>query len=356
MHVGLVIPTNLFFAPYHKIYTNILDEEKIKYDVIFWDRESIGEDNGIVYNYKSPKKSSKLRKIIDYYLFSRFVKKKLKLNKYDKVIIFGPQIGLFIYRFLKKNYFNNFILDYRDLSIEQRLPNLFKKLLNISSLICISSPGFLKCLPCGYNYIISHNFDIIKVREVLQLDQVVIKNLFKNKKITISTIGGIRDYSQNEELINSFKNEKNFILKFIGKGIAEDDLKIFTENNKIFNVEFLGFYNKIEEPNFYENTDLINIYYPKIISHATALSNRFYNGLIFKRPMLVTKDSIQGEFIEKYNLGLSINDCSNLNYQLNNFIKIFDHEIFIKNCNHLLNCFEKDYEKFEIELIKYLKS
>lgn len=356
MRIGLILPTNLYFAPYCKIYTNILDEINIEYDLITWDRESIGDKEGIVYKRKSPKSASKFVKLFDYYLYSRFVTKILKRKKYDKIIVFGPQIGLFIYSFLKKHYLKNFLFDYRDLSIEQSLPNKFNKLLSISSVICISSPGFKKCLPPGYNYILSHNLDIKNLRESLKLNQTPINDTKRVKSIEISTIGGIRDFEQNQEIINSFKNEPNFILKFIGKGIAEDDLKEYCKTNDIHNVEFSGFYKKNEEADFYKNADFINIYYPKILSHETAISNRFYNALIYKKPMIVTNSSIQGDFIEKFDLGLSISNCENLKKQIEEYTNNFDEFLFARNCNLLLLEFENDYNYFKFELIKYLNS
>jgi hypothetical protein len=65
----------------------------------------------------------------------------------------------------------------------------------------------------------------------------------------------------------------------------------------------------------------MNIFYPRVITHDTALSNRFYNSLIHRKPMIVTKGTIQGDYAERFNVGVAIEDCNNLVENLRNFIK-----------------------------------
>jgi hypothetical protein len=356
MKLGLILPTNLYFAPYLNIYTQILKKKNIDYDVLFWDREGIGETDGIVYNKKSDKTSSKLTKLKDFFLFSRFITKELKKNNYDKLIVFNPQIALFLYKYLKKKYSKKLLLDYRDLSIEQIFPKQFEKLLSICSNIIISSPGYKKCLPSNFNYILSHNFDINTLKNLPVFKKNKLNIHIKNKPTRISTIGGIRDFDQNKELIENVKNDDNFILSFFGKGIAEESLKLFSKQNRIKNTFFSGFYKKNNEYKFYLEATFINIYYPKILSHETAISNRFYNSLIYKRPMIVTKNSIQGDFVEKYNLGIVVSDCDDIKEKLNNYINSFNETKFIENCNNLLKEFEIDYFSFESSILKFINN
>ena len=39
MKLGLLLPTNIYFCPYVKIYTDILDENNIQYDIIYPEQE-----------------------------------------------------------------------------------------------------------------------------------------------------------------------------------------------------------------------------------------------------------------------------------------------------------------------------
>lgn len=74
-----------------------------------------------------------------------------------------------------------------------------------SAAIFVSSPGFIKCLPQGSNYRISHNFDIEAVRDALDKKDVI---PFQAGQINVLTIGGIRDYSSNIEVVKSLANKK----------------------------------------------------------------------------------------------------------------------------------------------------
>lgn len=351
MKIGLILSSNIKLNPYIEIFRKVLNEQNIEYDVISWDRESLGEKDGIVFQYSAPNTRNKLRKLVDYYRFSNFAQKVIKRNRYDKLIVFGAAIGVFMYDFLNKYYCRKFWFDYRDLTIEQQFMHRFKKLCDISSYISISSPGFRKAFPEEYDFILSHNFDIDEVKAAIKTEVLPQKTM---KQICISTIGGIRDYAANVEVIESLKNNLEFKLRFIGKGPCSESLTNYVTENRIKNVEFKGFYQKKDEWLFYEQTDMVNIYYPRIKSHETALSNRFYKSMIFRKPMIVTNRSTQGYYIEKYELGLSLENCIGLSDQIKQYITSLDSIAFSDKCNLLLNEFVADYDNFYDKLLKFI--
>lgn len=157
MKIGLIITNSYWFSPYVMIYEEILIENDINYDIISWDRDGNNESKILSFRLRSNIKSNRINRVLDYLRFRSFVVKAINRNKYDKLIIFGPQTGIFSLEFLKKNYQKKFVLDYRDLSIDQIFKRRFKKLLDISAIVAISSPGFKKVLLVGYDYLISHN-------------------------------------------------------------------------------------------------------------------------------------------------------------------------------------------------------
>ena len=146
-------------APHLRIYTSILDENSILYDIISWDRSNSFEKDEFTFSEPLDSTLPSYKKIQYYLRFSVFIKRLVKKYKYEKLIVISPQVALFIPFFLRKKYKNKYIFDYRDLSIEQNkffMP-LFKLVLNNSFINVISSPGFKDYLPKGYNYILSHN-------------------------------------------------------------------------------------------------------------------------------------------------------------------------------------------------------
>lgn len=353
MKIALLLSANIKLNPYVEIFRKVIDEKGIKYDVISWDRESLDENDGIVYQCPAPNTRGKIGKMMDYYKFSCFAKKIIRRNKYDKLIVFGAAIGVFMYEFLFKHYKNSFWFDYRDLTIEQSFMNRFKKVCDISEYISISSPGFMTAFPAQYDFILSHNFDINEARETLARSPKISKNC--SSPIIVSTIGGIRDFNANQEVIDNLKDKDDFQLHFIGKGPSAEPLLNYVIQNKIQNVHFQGFYLKADEWRFYQQTDLVNIYYPRIKSHETALSNRFYKSLIFRKPMIVSNRSTQGDYVEKYQLGLSVEDCLNLPSQIKEFLASYNPEEFANRCDKLLEEFVADYDNFYFKFTEFIK-
>lgn len=353
MKLGLLIPCNIWFCPFVNIYTEILDRWNIKYDLIYWNRDGRShlDNKSIEFKYTMP--TGRISKFIGYWKYSRFLIKTIKENKYDKLIVFTSQVGIFISPFLKKHYFKKYLFDYRDLSIEQNsfLNIPFKCLLKNSFANVISSPGFKQCLPKN-DYVLSHNFIITEVENSIHNNY----EKYNCEDIEVLTIGGIRDFESNSQVINALANKGKIFLKFVGHGPAKEQLESFASLNKVENIEFEGYYDKIEEPNFITHSTFLNIFYPDKISHSTALSNRFYNSLIYRRPMIVTKGQIQGDYVEKFNLGIAIQSTDNLFEKIIEWVDSTNYEDYQKRCIKLLKSFVSDCRIFENTLEKFIQS
>ncbi len=349
MKVGLVIPNNIWVSPYLKIYSAILDKEKISYDIISWNRDNVKEQ-AIQYN-KYEESRNPLSVLVSYYKYACFVKKTVKNNRYDRLIIFTPQLGIFLASFLQKNYKNRYIFDYRDLSIEQRVifKKPFIKLLSNSYANVISSLGFKKYLPGGFDYIISHNFNVELVKKALASDE----KPYQGEGIPVLTIGAIR-VDCNYEVIDALGNKEGISLAFIGKGDAAPKLEEYAKTNGYSNVRFEGYYKKEEEPSIYRSFVVVNIVYPQIPSHQTAVSNRFYNSLIYKRPMLVTKNSTQGDYAEQFGVGLVLDNCENLAEKIRVYLKTLNFEDYSNKCNLLLKSFISDQLRLECMIKEFV--
>lgn len=350
--VALVVPNNVWFCPYVSIYLEVLKTHHVNYDIISWNRDGKKED-AIQYNY-TMKSRNPLILLWAYLKFALFAKKIIKKNEYDRLIVFTPQSGIFLSSLLKKEFKGKYIFDYRDLSIEQKLyfKRPFLKVLRYSYANVISSPGFIKYLPSQFDYFISHNFEVASVRKALATKSELV---LKNNPIDVLTIGGIRDFESNVQILEHLVNVNGFYIRFVGKGNAATALKMRANELNAKNVLFEGYYLKEKEKEYISETTFMNIYYPRKPSHDTALSNRFYNSLIYKKPMITTKDTTQGNYAEKFHIGLALNDCNDLQTKLINYISTLDKNSYVKECNDLLKSFLIDYEKWESMLIDFVK-
>lgn len=353
MKIALIVPANIWFSPYIGIYTSVLDELKVVYDIISWNRD--GNDKKVGIQYIGSIKQNGIAKIYSYYKFISFVKNTVLKNKYDKLIVFTSQLAIFMSPFLRKYYSGKYIFDLRDLSIEQNkfLKGATSIVLSNSYANFVSSPGFIKYLPDNYTYNISHNFNIQDVYRVL--DETVFPTISNDDSYNVLTIGGIRNYESNAILISNLANKTPFKMLFVGKGPASDLLKNYADENNVLNTEFIGYYPKEKEPEYVRQATFMNIYCPNVASHSSLMSNRFYLALLYKKPMIVTAGSTQAAYVEKYNLGLSITDCLNLDKKIIEWVQNNDYSDFCSRCNHLLNIFLEDYKRFYQLLSEFTK-
>lgn len=344
--IALVVPNNLWVCPYVSIYKRAFDKLGVAYEVISWNRAGKAEE-GIQYN-RAEKSRNRIGIMWSYYKFACFVKKILNKGGYDKVVVFSPQLAIFLADYLKKQYKGHYIVDYRDLSIEQKKPfwRVFKKVLSSSYSNVVSSPGFLNYLPKGYDYVISHNFNFEIITDRLDSKK------YEGKDIRILTIGALRT-DMNIEVMDALGNEPGFYLYFVGKGISAAYLEEYAKGKNYNNVVFTGYYQKEDEPAIYEKNTLVNIVYPLIPSHISALSNRFYNSLIYKRPMIVTRNTIQGDYAAKFGVGLVVDNCDYLTGDICKYLKELDFDAYVKSCDKLLKTFVEENILFEKMLEKF---
>ena len=242
MKLGLLLPTNIYFCPYVKIYTDVLDKNNIQYDIIYPDKRGLKEEAAYRYTRKIDDKANKIAKLLYYWDYSSFLRKTIKKEQYDKLIVFGPQVAIFLKSFLKKHYKNKFILDYRDLSIEQNFKGIYGELMELAALHIVSSPGFIKCLPNVCDSVLSHNVDINILKQAINDNDL--SYTINNREINVLTIGGIRDYEQNAAVIEALGNRENFLVSFVGRGIDAPRLEDFAKKGNYKNVIFSGYYDK----------------------------------------------------------------------------------------------------------------
>ncbi|MBQ7461959.1 MAG: capsular biosynthesis protein [Bacteroidaceae bacterium] len=358
MRIGLLLPTNIAYAPYLKIYTNVLDQmEHVEYDIIYADKKGLNEDAKYPFRVKTDDNVGKIQKLIYYYRFSRFILKALRKEKYDKLIVFGPQVALFMPHYLHKHYKNRFIMDYRDLSIEQSFMGTYRKILDDSSYNMISSPGFKEYLPKREDYIVSHNFDITTLEEAIKDVKDTPYHLAKTPegKYNVMNVGGIgiRHVEQDKEIIQALANDDRFVVTFSGRGFGVPVLEEYVNEHQIKNVAFTGYYDKKDEPEIVKKATFIMIYNSLDANPRTAISNRFYNSIMFRKPMLTRLGTIQGDYAKDYGMGVAVPDTNQLSNELVRFFEEFDWEQYEKQRLILLNRFKDDYQVFKDALMAF---
>ena len=310
--IGIIFIGNLKYCPFLNKYIDIIKKFEIEYQVLFWDREAKGEasnypDNYISFAKRSKLSKPKLLKFLDFVLFKIWINNKIKNNKYSGLIVLTTLSGILNYFLLINKYSSKYIFDIRDYSYENnKIFYYFEKRIIMNSFFtCISSDGFKNFLPKSNNYTLAHNF----IYNDLKYKRTVPERNFKyGDEICLVFMGVIRYFEHQKEIICRFKNDARFRLSFYGTGPDLDKLKNFCDINKIMNVDFYGEYNNFEKFKFLCNADILNNSYGVSIDtpESYAVSNKFYDGLIFKIPQLVECGSYKYDLVTNYDLGIGL--------------------------------------------------
>ncbi|AIQ20129.1 hypothetical protein H70357_28045 [Paenibacillus sp. FSL H7-0357] len=312
MKVGVIGFSNLRYMPYFNVYESFLKENRIDFDLIYWDRKNMNEksnNNTIVYRKEMSDDSDKIWKLKQMYGFFKFCEKVIKEKKYDFLIILTTLPALFLSKFLKKKYKDRFILDIRDYTYEKY--SFYKKMLgkvvHVSKMTVISSPSFLSFLPQA-EYTVCHNLDFKNKR-----NKNIRSNTARQREIIrISYIGAISYYSEVVKMLNLISNDERFLFSFYGDGVDENKIKEYCKENNMKNVFFYGRYNENQKEKFYEETDILfNAYGNESLLVKYALSNKLYDAAWYSIPIIVNSDTAMQ--ITSSELGYQINyDANNI--------------------------------------------
>lgn len=349
---------NVSTRPYTEYYIKAFQALDIKFDVIEWDRNGICEQEQIVnativaLTSVSTTAEPRYTKIIKYFNFTQFMRRKLKEKRYNGIIFLESISAVLCWDIIKKYYSGRYILDIRDYSYEKYgfYKIIEKKTIENSYITVISSEGYKNFLP-KHPYVLAHNYHSFSTTEVNK-----IKKENTSKKIRITFIGNIRFLKTNKRLIKLFNNDDRFELGFYGAG-AEMLQKYCLENN-YYNVKFHGKFDLEETVDFYGITDLINNLYGNhtpLLDYA--LSNKLYNSAEFGIPILVCEDTYMAELTREYNLGIVCDICKdNLPQYIYEQYKNFSYERMEEGRRIFLKKVKQDNSRFYEKIVCFIKT
>lgn len=338
------------YMPYIEKYEEILNKKNVEYEIVFFDRDSTKKSISQVgneYYYSHKTTSSKLQKFLPVMRYALFVRKLLKENNYDKVILFTTMPAILCKSILEKRYIGNYIYDYRDTTYEHH--EFFKKwvqqIIKNSYFTAVSSKGYVNVLGESDKYIFNHNISNL----ANAVDQA---NGF-GEEITIGFLGYVRYPDVNQKLIDAFKDSEKYKLLYVGTQFSDCNLLDYANNIGACNVEVHGKFDNREKCRLYSKIDIINSMYSTNSNEVQfAIPNRLYDAAIFGIPLMTTKGTYLAELTEQYGLGFAINPFEDDIYQeIENYVNSFDVKMFECKCKEFLKevQLEEDVLKRKIE-------
>ncbi len=348
--ICFITTRNVFNTTCLPKYAKILNNQ---FDIIYWDQHGIEEDAGALNHYRfyypMSYGKSKLKKIIGYIKFRSYVKKVIKKNKYDKLIVLPTQAAVLIFDELVRKYKNKFIIDIRDYTAENKkwFYEIEKRIIKNSGLAVITSPAYKKFLP-DHEYIVSHN-----ATEVSKDIITSYRNRKRKSKIIISCIGSIRFIQQFQRVIDSFKNDDRYELRFIGRG--SEHLESYIDDNQINNVVLIGRFESRDTIKYYLETDIImNLYGNNNPFLDYALSNKLYYSAMLGAPIIVSPGTYMEEITTTKGFGFSY-DITNVNMKetLYEYYSNLDWDKMYKQCDLFMKEINEENRVYISEIINF---
>lgn len=289
MRVGIVAANNIRYSPYIFFYTDILSKNNIEYELIYPDRNGLEESfDGVSHTLPW---NSKMPTLLNYALYSNSVIKVIKQRKYDALIVLTGVNAAYLGLWLKRNYAKRYIVDIRDYSHENILPyfKLESMAVQNSLVNVISSAKFTEFLPKA-DYSVCHN---VNQTEAEHADYSFCK---ANGIIRIGYVGALSYIDQCKRLMKLVAVDRRFSLDFYGSSVSEPILKEYAQELGCACIRFHGAYSGSEKAAIIQSMDILfNAYGNGIPLLDYALSNKLYDSLIHKKPILTCPNTYMTE-------------------------------------------------------------
>lgn len=337
MNILIIGFAKIKYMPYLNLYLENIDREKNNVHLVYWNRDLKPEDTSKLQNITKHEfwcyqedDVSKISKISSFIKFRKFVNSVLK-DEFDFVVVLHSLPGVLLYKELITKYKNRFIFDYRDFTYENFgvYKSIIHSLVEKSYKTFVSSDAFRRILPekKAKKILTSHNMILSEVSYKSE------ENSEKSEKIRIGFWGFIREEKVNVEIIRKIGNDSRFELHYYGReqNVAKK-LKEYVRENAYENIFFHGEYKPEERYDFAKKTDIIHNVYAED-SMMSAMSNKYYDGAIFKIPQILMTNSFMAKNAEKSGIGFAVNPFSDsFSDDIYDYCAKFDRNIFIKNC------------------------
>lgn len=351
-NIALIYIGNIEICPYRKIYESVCKKCGIEYDVLFWERERLSDMYPTNYKYFklcSDVNKSKIMKLLDFLKYFFWIRRKIMSKEYGGFVFLDTISGLlgFFSSFYK---YGNGILEVRDYTYEKIRPykRVEELMINHMDMVNISSNAFHRFLP-EWNYQICHNFSAEEYnREKFKRRY---KGIQEGMAIRVVYSGNLKYYNYQLSIIEELKNDPDYSLTYHGIGPAYERLVKYCRENDVKNVSFTGYYTDEDKAGFYEEADIILNCYDVTIGNEIlyAVSNKFYDGLIYHIPQISETGTYKGKMVEKYGIGISWRPGQgSLKEKINDYFYSIDSDKFDIVCDKLM-------EKYAVQLGHYEK-
>ena len=294
--------------PYLNFYLGQLNCKTNDIHLLYWNRD--GKKEKIPENVKCHEFAyimqddiPKINKLRGFAKYKKYAIALIRQERPDFIIVLHSLPCILLSKVLLSEFRKKFIFDYRDYTYENFYPyrKIIYRLINFSKATFISSDGFRQKLPAAENIYISHNISTDPLLRRLEAKH------FVSIPIRVGFWGFIRHEQLNRLIIYRLANDRRFELHYFGRKQAiANSLEKYANQLNAKNVFFHGSYSPGEQDQFAKKIDIIHNIYSntEAPSQLFAMTNKYYDGLIYRLPQLCMCGSYMGENVHSKGLGL----------------------------------------------------
>lgn len=292
MRIGIIAASNLRYSPYIWFYTSILDSmEGIDYELVYPNRHGV-QDAYPGVAHELPWNSS-VPVALGYMLYSRHVIRVIRKQRYDAVIVLTTNNAVFLGTWLRRHYAGRYMVDIRDYTHEN-IPvfyQLEKKALQASTLNVISSDRFRAFLPEG-EYWVCHNLP-----QNMDTAPQPPRKYGPQDSVTIGYLGTGGYMDNCLALAKLVLKDPRFRLHLYGPQPLKTLLpeEVFAQSQG--RIRYCGSFTPDQKADVIAGVDILfNVYGNGIPLLDYALSNKLYDALCFRKPILTSPNTYMTEY------------------------------------------------------------
>lgn len=327
-----------------------------KYKTYFWNRGAFQldlSDDYVYFDMYSDLKKGKASKAVDFLRFRRWLIENLRKDRPEKIVVLSTLTGVMLESFLNSTSVP-YVFDIRDYSYEHfsLFYQIEQKLINNSAFTAISSKGF-KCFLPAHEYIIAHNFNRNDIVNGIKFQR-------QEGKISFVWNGVIRYFDFQKGYLNELKNDKRFEIVFHGDGPQLELFKSYCKHAGFENVRFTGAYENANKQYLLKSAGILNNCYG-YIQHAGnklkyAISNRFYDGIIYHIPQLVEPIGYKSDLVRMENIGVNFRAEDGFADKLYKYYESIDPAQFDTACENALQNVIKEDDEYIRRIDQFINS
>lgn len=337
-----------------RIIETLKKEYKIKFCA--WNRGNVEINDKENFIYSSNEGyGNKIKKLLGMKNYLKFIKQIVK--RYNPEIIIASQWDMLLLTILS-GFKGKIIYENLDLPTSSN-KFILKSLLLLEKWMLSKINGIIYAsrffIPLYEKYNIKN-----LLLENYPLKEINEKNfeIIKRKKIKISFIGGLRYFDTMKNLLLAIQENKNTEVYLIGKGPENNKFKNFINEKKLKNIFIIDSYKYEDIKKLYLNTDLVWAVYPnKDYNVKYAISNKFFESILFEKTCFFAKNTLLGDFVEKEKIGIVV-EPDDVN-EIRNTINELDQNVILELQNNIKKYKENKklyWEDNEKELLKFINT